>query len=105
MADENTNVQEIEFDNLEDLLGVGSESIMVPNSSTTVDENKKPGIFSSTTTDTTFLDKPIANDAPVATDATTGEPAATTETPSLEDLNQLIEDFQLVGSRSTGKSN
>ena len=92
MADENTNVQEIEFDNLEDLLGVGSESIMVPNSSTTVDENKKPGIFSSTTTDTTFLDKPIANDAPVATDATTGEPAATTETPSLEDLNQLIEE-------------
>jgi hypothetical protein len=92
MADENTNVQEIEFDNLEDLLGVGSESIMVPNSSTTVDENKKPGIFSSTTTDTTFLDKPIANDAPAATDATTGEPAATTETPSLEDLNQLIEE-------------
>lgn len=92
MADENTNVQEIEFDNLEDLLGVGSESIMVPNSSTTVDENKKPGIFSSTTTDTTFLDKPIANDAPVAKDATTGEPAATTETPSLEDLNQLIEE-------------
>jgi hypothetical protein len=92
MADENTNVQEIEFDNLEDLLGVGSESIMVPNSSTTVDDAKKPGIFSSTTTDTTFLDKPIANDATAATEAVTGEPAATTETPSLEDLNQLIEE-------------
>jgi uncharacterized protein (DUF2267 family) len=89
MANENTNVQEIEFDNLEDLLGVGSESIMVPNSSTTVDENKKPGIFSQTTTDTTFLDKPITNDPPVAA---TGEAITPTEIPSLEDLNLLIEE-------------
>lgn len=99
MADTNTNIQEIEFDNLEDLLGVGSESIMVPNSSTTVDDNKKPGIFSQTTTDTTFLDKPIVNDpAPaVATtvDTTASDaPAATTPTEdnlSLESLNDLLE--------------
>lgn len=98
MADEKTNVQEVEFDNLEDLLGVGSESIMVPNTSTTVDDNKKPGIFSQTTTDTTFLDKPIVNNpAPAAatTDATsTGEPASTppaVEDLSLENLNDLLE--------------
>lgn len=94
MAEEKTNVQEVEFDNLEDLLGVGSESIMVPDSSTTVDDNKKPGIFSATTTDTTFLDKPIANDpAPAAPAATTTDQTATpsAEELSLENLNELLE--------------
>jgi hypothetical protein len=89
MADNNTNVQEIEFDNLEDLLGVGSESIMVPNSSTE-DEDKKPNVFSTTTTDTTFLDKPIVNDPPVSTEtSSTTTPAV--ENPTLEDLNELLE--------------
>lgn len=92
MSDTNTNVQEIEFDNLEDLLGVGSESIMVPNSTTTVDDNKKPGIFSSTTTDTTFLDKPIVNEPPVTPsgESSTPEPKAP-EVTSLEDLEELLE--------------
>lgn len=92
MSDTNTNVQEIEFDNLEDLLGVGSESIMVPNSTTTVDDNKKPGIFSATTTDTTFLDKPIANEPPVSTtEGAEPKPVATPEVTSLEDLEELLE--------------
>jgi len=94
MADEKTNVQEVEFDNLEELLGVGSESIMVASGSTTVDDNKKPGIFSQTTTDTTFLDKPIVNDPPAASASTEGTPSATPsiEDTSLEGLSQLIEE-------------
>ena len=93
MSDTNTNVQEIEFDNLEDLLGVGSESIMVPNSTTTVDDNKKPGIFSATTTDTTFLDKPIVNEPPASTteEASTTPVTKAPEVTSLEDLEELLE--------------
>ena len=98
MADEKTNIQEVEFDNLEDLLGVGSESIMVPAGSTTVDDNKKPGIFSQTTTDTTFLDKPIVTDPVASTktsieDTPAGTPPATppAEDLSLETLNELLD--------------
>jgi len=92
MADENTNVQEIEFDNLEDLLGVGSESIMVPQGSTTVDDNKKPGIFSQTTTDTTFLDKPIVNDTAASAESVSTNETKPVEDTSLEGLSQLIEE-------------
>jgi hypothetical protein len=100
MTNEKTNVQEVEFDNLEDLLGVGSESIMVPTGSTTVDDNKKPGIFSQTTTDTTFLDKPIVNDPVPATDASTNTP--TPEVPTLEDLNELLESSIEESSKNPG---
>jgi len=90
-TNENTNVQEVEFDNLEDLLGVGSESIMIPESSK-AEEEKKPNVFSATTTDTTFLDKPITNTPAADTASTSDEPAKAVETPTLEDLNQLIEE-------------
>ena len=99
MPNENTNVQEVEFDNLEDLLGVSSESIMVPSQ----EPEKKPNVFSNPTTDTTFLDKPIKNDKPEATasDASADKPAA--ENVTLEDLNQLIEDsFGDDNVKSTG---
>lgn len=92
MSDTNTNVQEIEFDNLEDLLGVGSESIMVADSTTTVDDNKKPGVFSATTTDTTFLDKPIEDKvADTTTSTTEGKPATQEPAATLEDLEELLE--------------
>jgi hypothetical protein len=93
MSTENTNIQEVEFDNLDDILGVGSESIMVSNEET----EKKPNVFSSPTTDTSFLDKPIKNDKPAASapSASTGEsntsPASNETTPTLEELNQLLE--------------
>jgi hypothetical protein len=94
MTNENTNVQEVEFDNLEDLLGVDSDSIMVPNSAQ--QEEKKPNVFSSHTTDTAFLDKPIKNDEPTPTgDTPSAEAAADKEVPSLEDLNALLEDSML----------
>lgn len=88
MTNENTNVQEVEFDNLDDLLGVSSESIMVASQ----EPEKKPNVFSNATTDTTFLDKPIKNDGPAASssEASADKPAA--ENVTLEDLNQLIED-------------
>lgn len=101
MSTDNTNVQEVEFDNLDDLLGVDTESIMVPNSGT---PEKKPNVFSAPTTDTSFLDKPIKNDEPasIATPSseTTTTPTGTTsettttatpQTPTLEDLNELLE--------------
>jgi hypothetical protein len=99
-TNENTNVQEVEFDNLEDLLGVGSESIMVPESSKQ-EEEKKPGMFSPTTTDTTFLDKPVTTTA--TTDSNSGEAAKTVDAPTLEDLNQLIEEsFSDDNPKNTG---
>jgi len=96
MSTENTNVQEVEFDNLDDLLGVNPESIMVPNSNTT---EKKPNIFSATTTDTTFLDKPIKNDEPAptapagtsTTDTTASSTTTASDVPTLEELSDLLE--------------
>jgi hypothetical protein len=102
MADEKTNVQEVEFDNLEDLLGVGSESIMVPTGSTTVDDNKKPGIFSQTTTDTTFLDKPMVNDPVPGTETSTSDATKAPEVPTLEDLNELLESSIEESSKNPG---
>jgi len=102
MADEKTNVQEVEFDNLEDLLGVGSESIMVPAGSTTVDDNKKPGIFSQTTTDTTFLDKPMVNDPVPGAETSTSDETKAPEIPSLEDLNELLETSIEESSKNPG---
>ena len=102
MADEKTNVQEVEFDNLEDLLGVGSESIMVPAGSTTVDDNKKPGIFSQTTTDTTFLDKPMVNDPVPGAETSTSDATKAPEVPSLEDLNELLETSIEESSKNPG---
>jgi hypothetical protein len=88
MSTENTNIQEVEFDNLEDLLGVGTESIMVSNE----EPEKKPNVFSNPTTDTTFLDKPINNDAPAASTGEPNTPPASNEAaPTLEELNQLLE--------------
>jgi hypothetical protein len=102
MTNESTNVQEVEFDNLDDLLGVGSESIMVPNSSS---EDKKPGMFSQATVDTTFLDKPLVP-AATATDDKANE-TKVDEVTSLEDLNILLEEAMTddtqknVGGRPT----
>lgn len=94
MPTETTNVQQVEFDNLEDLLGVGGENIMVPASDTNPDAGKPQSVFSTTKTDTTFLDKPI--DKPVET--TAGASGTGTDTPpapaddlSLQDLNDLID--------------
>jgi hypothetical protein len=103
-TNENTSVHEVEFDNLEDLLGVGSESVMIPDSSKQ-EEEKKPGIFSSTTTDTSFLDKPATAVSTNETATTTGteQPAAQVENPTLEDLNQLIEEsFSDDNQKNTG---
>ena len=92
MPNENTSIHEVEFDNLDDLLGVDSGSIMVADSTTKVDDTKKPGIFSATTTDTTFLDKPIVNDpTPADPTATTDTNTVVNENPTLEDLNELLE--------------
>jgi hypothetical protein len=107
-VNEKTSVQEVEFDNLEDLLGVGSESIMVPSGS--VDE-KKPNMFSKTSTDTTFLDKPESVSTPPATpDVTSSTPAAAAEgtpapkgeEPTLEDLSELLDQANAEGSKNPG---
>jgi hypothetical protein len=104
-VNEKTSVQEVEFDNLEDLLGVGSESIMVPSG--TIDE-KKPNVFSSTTTDTTFLDKPesVIKDTAPATTPPAGEgqasPAAKGEEPTLEDLSELLDQAAAEGGKNPG---
>jgi len=91
MSTDNTNIQEIEFDNLDDLLGVDTESILVPQGEETPE--KKPSIFSSTGPDTSFLDKPIKNDEPVLKNEEQGEESnlKKEETPTLEDLNTLLE--------------
>jgi hypothetical protein len=98
MTNENTNVQEVEFDNLDDLLGVSSESIMVASDE---QPEKKPNVFSTPTTDTTFLDKPIKAE-PTATETTSTEKPV--ENVTLEDLNQLIEDsFDESGKNPGGR--
>ena len=106
-VNEKTSVQEVEFDNLEDLLGVGSESIMIPASTP---DDKKPNVFSSTSPDTTFLDKPESTSGtpdpkPAATPAATGEPnapAAKKEEPTLEDLSELLDQANSEGNKNPG---
>jgi len=57
---EKTTVQEVDI-NLADILGSGVDNIMVPGEK----PPKKPTVFTSMTTDTSFLDKPIkAEDEP-----------------------------------------
>jgi hypothetical protein len=96
----NTSVQEVEFDNLDELLGVGSESIMVPTGDTT-DSQKKPNVFSDTTPDTTFLDKPDAGkvDATPSGDTAT---AAAKEEITLEDLSELLDQAGEENTKNLG---
>ena len=96
MTNENTNVQEVEFDNLDDLLGVSSESIMVASDE---QPEKKPNVFSTPTTDTTFLDKPIKAESTATETTSTEKPV---ENVTLEDLNQLIEDSFDEGGKNPG---
>jgi hypothetical protein len=98
----NTTVQEVEFDNLEDLLGAGSESVMIP---TGTDTEKKPGIFTDTTPDTTFLDKPDVSildksDAPAAT---SDAPApVVSDAVTIEDLSDLLDESQNEKDKNPG---
>jgi hypothetical protein len=75
---------------------------MVPAGSTTVDDNKKPGIFSQTTTDTTFLDKPMVNDPVPGAETSTSDATKAPEVPSLEDLNELLETSIEESSKNPG---
>jgi hypothetical protein len=93
---ENTSVQEVEFDNLDELLGVGSESVMVPTGSETSSE-KKPNVFSDMTPDTTFLDKPNAGKVDVTPNA-----APAKEEVTLEDLSELLDQAGNEGGKNPG---
>ena len=97
----NTSVQEVEFDNLDDLLGVGSESIMVPTGDNTASE-KKPNVFSDTTPDTTFLDKPDAGKIdPAPTGSAEAAPAPKEEV-TLEDLSDLLDQAGTESTKNPG---
>jgi hypothetical protein len=59
---DSTTVQEVDMD-LNDILGTpGAENVMLPK-----DEEKKPGLFTSRTVDTSFLDKDEEEDSTVTT--------------------------------------
>jgi hypothetical protein len=106
-TEEVTQVSEVEFDNLDDLLGPGADSIMVPQS-----EEKKT-ILSSTQTDTTFLDNAEKKEESQAETAKADETSelenedlSKTETTSnsSEDLDEITKeiDLQETEEKNTG---
>ena len=76
---EQTSVQNVEIDIDEILAMPGAESVMTPGESS----EKKPSVFSSMKTDTTFLDKPEVKETPAAETPAAGETPAG-ETPAVE---------------------
>lgn len=97
----NTSVQEVEFDNLDELLGVGSESIMVPTGDNAASE-KKPNVFSDTTPDTTFLDKPDAGKIDTPPAGTPAGSAPKEEEVTLEDLSELLDQAGTENTKNLG---
>jgi hypothetical protein len=75
---EETNVSQVDLGSLSDILGNPAENVMLANEGGT---EKKKGIFSPLTPDTSFLDKPDLSapkveETPVAAEASPTEPAA-----------------------------
>lgn len=76
---DNTEVEKISADEINDLLDIGGE-IMLPN-----EEEKKPNVFSNTAPDMTFLDKPDNDDNPPADPPADDTPPADNDTPPAAD--------------------
>lgn len=90
--DDKTAVEQVSLDEINDLLDIGGE-IMLPN-----EEEKKPNVFSSSTPDMTFLEKPVEDDTTVVEEKAPVDDTASTpdgdvppvETPPVVDTEDVL---------------